>query len=211
MTGRAYVGELISTKGWIKTNYDKAIWIPCPPGFRADMTRDQWADGFAQLWWDASGRGHGKRQVKNFSKMLIAIQQTIYSEQPCHTALLHMPDVEYSPLPLLFGIWQALGEPEEQLRELVHAEEPVAIEKPVIEEVWTDDLGSGLKSMYYQPLSKTKGVLAVLNYAWRSEKYQTALHIYTATADWGRLQQAMPDIDEMTKTIAIVASSAQPE
>jgi hypothetical protein len=211
MTGRTYVGDLISAKGWIKLDYDKTIWIPPPSGFRPDMTRDEWAYGFGQLWWEASGRKHGKREVKNFAKGLIEAQEIIYSEQPCHLALLHMPDVGYSPLAVCIGIWQALGEPAEQLRELVHAEEPVAIEKPVVEEFWTENLGHGLKSIYQQRLTKGKGVLAVLNYAWRSEQYETALHIYTAGSDWGRLQRAIPDIDEMTRTITIVPSTVQPE
>lgn len=204
MTGRAYVGDLISKKGWIKLDYDKTIWIPLPPGFRPDATREEWADGFAQLWWNASGRKHGKRDVKNFAKMLDTIQRTIYSEQPCHTALLHMPDVDWSPLPVCFGIWQALGEPEEQLLELVHATEPVAIEKPIVEEFQTENLGRGLKTIYYQRLTKSKGTLAVLNYAWRSEQYETALHIYTAAPDWGRLQRAIPDLDEMARTVSFI-------
>lgn len=208
MPGRTYVADLISQKGWIKVGYDRTIWIPLPPAFRPDFTRDEWASGFAKIWWEASGRPHGKREIKNFTKMFIAIQQTIYSEQPCHLALLHMPDVNYRALPVCFGIWQTAGEPEDQLRQLVHAEEPVAIDPPVVEEVWTDSLGRGLKSLFYQRMTKSDGVLAVLNYAWRSEQYETALHIYTAWPDWARLQQAMPDIDAMTKTITIVPSSA---
>jgi hypothetical protein len=211
MSGRAYVADLISKKGWIKVGYDRTIWIPCPPGFTAEMTREEWAGGFAKLWWDASGRPHGKREVKNYTKMFIAIQQTIYSEQPCHTALLHMPDIGNSALPVCFGIWETDGEPEAQLRQLVHADDPVAIEPPVVEEAWTENLGRGLKTLYHQQMSDSKGVLAVLNYAWRSERYETALHIYTAWPDWERLHQALPDIDEMTKTITIIPSTVAVE
>ena len=169
MNGRSSVAELISRKGWIHVGYDKTKWIPCPPGFRPDFTRDEWAKGFAQMWWDASGRKHGKREVRGFEKMLIAVQEMIYTEQPCHLALIHMPDVGYPPLALCFGIWQAIADPETQMRELVHAEDPVAIETPAVDEVWTEHLGRGLRSLYHQLLTQSEGVLAVLNYAWRSE------------------------------------------
>lgn len=206
MVGRTNVADLISKKGWIKVDYDQHIWIPCPPGFGPQMSKDEWASGFAEIWWDASGLKHNKRVVRLFAKMLLDAHKLIYTEQPCHLALIHIPDVRSGPLAVCFGIWEA-GSSGSQLRELVHADDPVAIEPPIVEEVWTENLGTGLKSMLYQRLGHGRGILGVLQYAWRSEEYETALHIYTACSDLGRLQRAIPDIDAMTKTITIVPST----
>jgi hypothetical protein len=207
MNGRAPVANRISRKGWVEIGYDKTIWIPCPPGFEEPVSRDEWADGFANTWWDASGRKHGKRVITAFARMLIDTQALVYAEQPCHLALLHIPDVQYPPLPVYIGIWQAVGDRDSQLRELVHFYEPAAVERPVVEEAWTGSLGTGLRSLYYQRLERRRELLGVLNYAWRSEEYETALHICTRYSDLRRLQRSMPDIDAMTRTITLIPSS----
>lgn len=206
MTDRANLGDLTSKKGWIKVAYDQTAWIPCPPRFRADMSQEEWAGGYAKLWWDASGIKHGKSQVKALEQALVALHENIYGHQPCHLVLIHLTDVRLAPLPVCFGIWQTEGDPDTQLRALVHVDEPAAIEPPMVEEIRTESLGHGLKCLYYQQEQPGPGVLAVLNYGWRSEELETALHVYTACPDLGRLQQAMPDIDEMTRAITFVPS-----
>jgi len=203
MTGPAYLADLASRKGWIAIDYDQTVWIPCPRGFD-EMPPEEWSGRFAQTWWNASGIKHGKRELRRFEQMLITIQQKIYAEQPCHFALLHIPDVRYPPLSVAIGIWRSAGDRDTQLRHLVHADERVAIERPVVEEAWTENLGTGLRSLYYRHIQSRRGVLGVVNYAWRSEEYETALHIYAAVSDLRRLQHALPDIDAMTRTITIV-------
>ena len=211
MNGRAQVADLMSRKGWVAIGYDKTTWIPCPPGFEGQASRDEWAEGFANTWWDASGRKHGKRVINAFARMLIDMQARIYTEQPCHLALLHMPDVQYTPLPVYIGIWQAAGDRDSQLRGLVHFDEPNAVERPVVEEAWTESLGTGLRSLYYQKPQRRRDLLGVVNYAWRSEEYETALHIYTLYSDLRRLQRSMPDIDAMTRTITFIPSPPRAE
>ena len=62
------IWALTSKKGWPKIAYDKTIWIPCPETFDGSMTREEWAQGFASLWWEASGFKHGKRQVRGWRR-----------------------------------------------------------------------------------------------------------------------------------------------
>jgi hypothetical protein len=43
----------------------------------------------------------------------------------------------------------------------------------------------------------------VVNYAWRVEDMETDVRVFTACGDLGRLQAAMPDIDQLTNTISV--------
>jgi hypothetical protein len=211
MNGRAHVPDPMSGKGWVEIGFDKNLWIPCPPEFGERLSRDEWAAGFANTWWDASGRKHGRRVVNAFARMLIDTRARMYAEQPCHLGLLHLPDVQYTPLPVYIGIWQAVGDREAQLRELVHCDEPAAVERPLVEEAWTESLGTGLRSLYYQRPQRRRDLLGVVHYAWRSEEYETALHVYTLYSDLRRLQSSLPDIDAMTRTITFVPGSRRAE
>ena len=204
MTEQSNLGDQTSRTGWIKVGYDRTIWIPCPPGFRADMTREQWAGGFAQAWWEASGAKFGQRELQNFEHALVYAHENIYGHLPCHLALLHVPDVYSGVLPVCFGIWQASGDRDSQLRMLVHADDPAAMEPPVVEEARTPALGTGLRCIYYQRERHGPGVLASLNYAWRSEEYDTDVRVFTAAADLGRLQGALGDIEALTQVITMI-------
>jgi hypothetical protein len=53
---------------------------------------------------------------------------------------------------------------------------------------------------------KEAEVNAGLGYAWRSEKYETDLRLFTSCPDLGRLQGALPDIDELARQISVVPS-----
>lgn len=204
MTEQGDLAGPTSKKGWVKADYDRSIWIPCPPAFRADMTREEWASGFARLWWDASGLKYGKRQVEGLRDALVYLHESIYGHQPCHLVLIHLPDVRLAPLPVCFGIWESVGDRDSQLRMLVHADDPAAVEPPMVEDIQVRSLGVGLRCLYYQKEREGSGVLASLNYAWRSEEFETDLRLFTSCPDLGRLQRAMPDIETLTQAITLV-------
>jgi hypothetical protein len=194
---------LTSTKGWPRIAYDKTIWIPCPPEFNGELSREEWAQGFASLWWEASGFKHGKRQVKAMEKGLIELQEGIYATQPCHMALINLPNVDVVALPVMLAVWQAVNDRETQLRMLVHADEPDTVEPPLVEPVTTEKLGTGLKSQYLQRYQKENDLTGVLNYAWRVEELETDLRVFTACGDLGRLAAAAPAIDELIQQISV--------
>ena len=204
MTEQGSLADLTSKKGWVKVGYDRNIWIPCPPGFPPDMSQQEWASGFARLWWDASSLRHGQREVDGLERALVYLHDNIYGHQPCHLVLIHLPDVQLAPLPLCFGIWQAIGERDSQLRILVHADDPAAVQAPMVEEIRTESLGTGLRCMYHQREQEGTGILAALDYAWRSEEYETDLRLFTSCPDLGRLQRAIPDIEELIRVITVV-------
>src|ERR1700760_2637099 len=193
-----------SKKGWPKIAYDKGVWIPCPAPDEGDQTRNErWASDYATEWWEVSGLKHGKKQVRNMDKGLMEIVQGFYATQPCHSAVLHMPNVDVLPLPVMVATWEAAGDADSQLRSLVHADEPEAVETPLVEPFTAEKLGTGLKSQYLQKFHRGSELTGVVNYAWRVEDMETDVRVFTASGDLGRLQAAMPDIDQLTNTISV--------
>jgi hypothetical protein len=201
------IWTLTSKRGWPKIDYDKTIWIPCPSAFNEQMSREEWAHGFATLWWEASGFQLGKRELKRriegLEKALLVLQEGIYETQPCHTAVIYLPNVDVAPIPVMVAAWEAVGDADSQLRMLVHADEPEAVEPPLVEPFTADRLGTGLKSEYLQRSKLGPDLTGVVNYAWRLADLETDVRVFAATPDLGRLQAAMPDIDQLTNTISI--------
>jgi hypothetical protein len=194
--------QLISQKGWISVDFNNEVFIPCPPAFPEGMTPQQWAGGFARVWWETSGLEHGEAQIKALADTLLYLHGSIYGTLPCHLALIHLRDPRTVPLPVGFGVWPATGERETQLRGLACADDPAAIKPPVVEQFATSHLGPGLKCMCY--LKDQKTVLGGLSYAWRSEEFETAVRMFTCTPDLGRLERAVPDLDELARVIRVV-------
>jgi hypothetical protein len=203
VTEEPSLADMTSEHGWIKADYNKARWVPCPRNFPAELPEQKWAHGVAEIWWKTARTKYGDRQVRSLEQSLIYVHDNIFS-QPCHIVLIHLPDARVSPLPVCFGIWRSFGSREEQLRMLVHADDPVAMKPPILEEVWTEALGTGLKCLYYQKKREGKEVIGALNYAWRSEEYETDLRIFAATSNLSRLEQAMTDIDELIRVINFI-------
>jgi hypothetical protein len=198
----------MSRRGWISVEYAPWIWIPCPPIFPEGFDRDSWALLYAKEWWWNSGREHGEPEVGLLARTLAEIHDYAYAHLPMHRGFIHLPDIRLPPLLVAFGIWEATGQPTEQLRALVHADEPEAIEPPEVAEFATERLGCGLKSMSYSRENET--VSGHLDYAWRSEEHATALRMFTVSPDLGRLQRAVPDMEQLARGVTVISAiSAQ--
>ncbi len=198
---------LASRKGWINIDQDllaRMIWVICPPFFPEGEDRESWADESAGLWWQLSGWKYGKREVGALAEMLSAIHQDLYAAGHCHQALIHLPRPNMVPLPVQIGIWAMAGDRDEQLRLLTQADEPAAVEPPIIEEFTTERLGTGLKALHYRREPGGTRLDGYLNYAWRSEQYETDLRLFTFSSDMSRLHAALPDIDDLARAIELV-------
>jgi hypothetical protein len=194
----------LSRRGWISVEYAQWLWIPCPPIFPAGFDRDSWASLYARQWWWQSGREHGQLEVELLASTLADIHDYAYEHLPMHRGFIHFPDITVPPLLVSFGIWEATGDPTAQLRALVHADEPEAIEPPDVTEFATEGLGPGLKSLSYTRTDET--ITAHLDYAWRSQEHATALRMFTACPDLGRLQRAVPDMEQLARGVAIIST-----
>jgi len=192
----------MSRQGWISVDFAPWIWIPCPPVFPEGFDLSSWAWLFAQEWWANSGREHTEPEVRLLAITLAQIRECAYAELAMHQGFIHLPEIGLPPLLVSFGLWEAAGERTEQLRALVHADDPEAIEPPEVTEFATRRLGPGLKSLAYTRRNVT--VSAHLNYAWRSDEHGAALRMFTASPDLGRLQRALPDIEQLARGVTII-------
>jgi hypothetical protein len=192
----------LSRHGWISVEYNQNIWIPCPPVFPEGLDRKSWANLYAEEWWSRTAQPHGKREIKIMAQMLSDVHAYAYANMAMHRGFLHLPALGLTPLLVSFGIWEARGDRTEQLRALTRADDPTVIQAPIIEEFDTDKLGPGIKVAAYTRNQDV--VTGYLNYAWRSEEYATAVRMFTGSPDLGRLQQAVPDIEQLARTVAWV-------
>ncbi len=195
-------GYPMSTRGWLSVEYAKHVWIPCPPVFPDGFDRDSWASLYAEQWWAMSGRDHGQREVELLARTLADIHEYAYAHLEMHRGFIHLPDLAVVPLLVSFGIWEAVGDRTTQLRTLTHADDPGAMERPLVDEFGTDRLGPGLKVLHYTRKGGT--VTGHLSYAWRSEEYATAVRMFTGSPDLGRLQRAIPDMEQLARGVTVV-------
>jgi hypothetical protein len=193
----------MSARGWMSVEYAQNIWIPCPLVFPDGYDRGSWASLYAEEWLARFGGKHGSREVKALVRTLVDIHKYAYAHLEMHDGFIHLPNLGLVPLLVSFGVWEAVGDRTTQLRVLAHADDPEAIEPPLVDEFGTDRLGPGLKTLAYTRNGGT--VTGHLSYAWRSEECATALRLFTGTPDLGRLQRAIPDIERMVQGTAFVS------
>jgi hypothetical protein len=211
MTEPKNAADLTSQTGWAQVDYDRRKWIPCLAAMPDGYDTARWAREFSAAWWAMSGLPHTQNDMARLEAQLAVIRDSTYGHILCHLAYIHLPDPRLNPLPVYLAILQASGERDTQLRTLTMVNDPKAVRSPIIEEFRTDRLGSGLRVMRYcaedtpeASISDTPEIYAGLSYAWRSEQFQTDLRLYTACPDLGRLQQAIPDIDELARSITAI-------
>jgi hypothetical protein len=183
--------------------YDQRIWIPCAPVFPEGLDRASWARLYAREWWSRSGREHGASEVTLLATTLASIHEYGYAHLAMHRGFIHLPSLTMPPLLVSFGLWAAAGDRAGQLRDLVGADSPDAMEAPFVEEFATERLGTGLKALAYTRKGGT--ITGHANYVWRSDEHATALRLFTGCPDLGRLARALPDIDELARGVTIVS------
>lgn len=219
-----------SEKGRARVDYDRTLWVPCPPVMPDGYDTARWAREFSEAWWEMYELEHGEIQLKRLAAQLALVRDFTFGpgEVGCHLAFLHLPDPRRDPLPVYLAILAADGEKNARLRGLTLADDPDVLTPPVVEEFTTDRLGTGLRVLRHFPGTpgpRTSGpgtpaapekptavegateIHAGLSYAWRNDEYQTDLRLFTATHDLGRLRRAIPDIDDLARQITVLPAS----
>lgn len=182
------------------------MWIPCLPRFPEGYDRESWAAGCARLWWAASSLPHRDPDVEGLAARLSAIHRGTYGRIPCHLAFVHLPDPRLRPLPVYLGIWKPEGDKDAQLRNLTRADDATTARPPITDEFTTQELGSGLRTLRHKQ-HDDGSLYAALRYAWRSEEHETDLQLWASSDDLGRLQRAIPDIDDFARAITVIPRS----
>jgi hypothetical protein len=203
------MGDLTSKKGWVRIKYDQNVWIPLLPAFPEGDDLPSYCAAVAEEWWHACGLSYSAVDVLRLRHMLIAAWEGTYGHIPCHLMFVHLPDPRQLPLFLYVGVWEAAGNRDTQLRNWCLASDPDAVELPVIDEITTDRLGTGIRVMRYRR-NNDGALCAALRYAWRSAEFGTDLVLNATAEDLGRLQRAIPDIDDFANATSIIARAELP-
>ena len=196
---------LVSKKGWVWADQEYLgglKWVPCPPFFPDGEDRKSWAAESAELWF--SSGPYSRKEAGRLAAMLAGIHQDLYAAGHCHQAFIHLPDPRMIPLPVQVGVWAMDGERDQALRMLSNADDPAAVEPPTVEEFTTERLGTGLKVQRRRPGALGPGTDVYLDYAWRSEQYETDLRMFTFWTDTGRIAAARDDLDDLARALDIV-------
>ncbi len=207
--------------GWPEIDYDPALWIELPRVWCDQTWPDHraWAREIAEACWGDSGLVPGEHEVDSLALALAMFAEKADSgELPAQDLFLHLPDPRMMPLQVCLDLWDAEGERDAALRELTGADDPDAVEPPVVEVFPTEHLGEGLRTLRYCPFDPgpdhppAPGALyATLNYAWRVDEHDTDVRLSASCPDLARLIQCVEDIDALARGIRIAPSTEVPE
>lgn len=119
---------------------------------------------------------------------------------------LHLPHP--AMLPLYLRVWVD-DSPGLTVAEAAQADDPNAVEPPVVEEFQTEHLGAGLRVLLYHSFeleadggpARPDGLYASVRYAFAVPGHDEVLTVFALDPDLGRLIQAQEDIDEFVRQI----------
>ncbi|WP_436737565.1 hypothetical protein [Streptomyces sp. BBFR102] len=183
-------------------------WVHLPP--RDPDTYEDWRDigawcrREARDLWEDSGLDPGRAGVAFTAMTLERCADTfcpVGSGNELFLRLAHPADI---PLPLLALVRPSSGAREETLRSLTLADDPEAVEPPVVSPFPSPHLGAGLSTFRYipQPDHPTR-LFGCLRYAWQVEEPPVSVVLWTVTEDTAQLLDAAEDVEELARALRI--------
>ncbi|MFE6481553.1 hypothetical protein ACFVGN_01230 [Streptomyces sp. NPDC057757] len=141
--------------------YDPSRWLELPPRWDAEEWQDidAWTRSCAGLFWRSCGQDPGESGIPFLAGVLRRFAEAFAPEPFDTRVLLRMWEPTSMPLQVFSMVKPAQGDREEALRFLVGAEDPDAVEPPVVESFHTERLGRGLRTFRY--LRPHKEVIAI--------------------------------------------------
>lgn len=108
------------------------------------------------------------------------------------------------PLPVSIEVTPADGEMSAALRARVGAQDPEAVEEPVVEAHRCPGLGEGLRALRYLcGDAEDPRVVAALRYAWRDHAHGADVTLATASHDIGRLLRTVGPIERLAGRLTL--------
>jgi hypothetical protein len=205
--------ELDMTEGWVELehefsldiDYDPSRWLELPPRWEREEWQDigVWARECSQLFWQSYGQSPGESGIDFLADTLQRLALAFAPESFDTRAVLRMWEPLTMPLPIIATVKPAQGDRDEALRTLVRAEDPEAVEPPVVEPFRAELLGEGVRAVRYVQQDDAPEVLAALRYAWRDEEVGADVVLWTASDDTAQIIRAATDIEELTHRVSV--------
>lgn len=185
-------------------DHDEALWIVLPTIAEEGAPRDHWE--WARRTARTFGLGADGDGIEEAATTLARVADHVGRRRDPDDDLAEVVLVPHRegavlPLPVQVHVWPCSEtDREDELRALVRADDPDAVEPPVVERIALPRLGEGLQALSWFPLGDGAGCLyAVLSYAWRVEESDADVRVSCSTPDLGRLSLAVEDIDELVQ------------
>jgi hypothetical protein len=201
---------------------DPSAWHPAPGpdgvvpgGARTPVSHHDWAEQLAARVWESAGVVPETSDLMRLVGLLEVVGDPQFPDDdrlPDEDAgwsrkWVHLPYPGELPLPLLLAYGPAHGDRAATLRRLVCADDPQAVEPPVVEEVATP-AGPAVRGMAYLSEAgrgRRGDLLAALSYAWRLRVREQDVDVRLWTAfDTGRVESAARDIDAAAQALRVV-------
>ncbi|MFJ4786754.1 hypothetical protein [Streptomyces sp. NPDC088794] len=194
-------------------NYNPSRWLELPPRWDTEEWQDigVWASRCAELFWRSYERNPGEAGISFLSGTLRRFAEAFAPEPFDTRVLLRMWEPTSMPLQVFTMVKPAQGDRAETLRSLVGAEDPDAVEPPVVETFRTELCGEGLRAFRYLRQDNAPEVVAALRYAWRDEEVGADVVLWTATDDTARVIRAAQDIEELAHQVSVAVWDIEAE
>ncbi|MCZ4118592.1 hypothetical protein [Streptomyces sp. H39-S7] len=198
---------------WLDTPYDYNTWLEAsdrwPVGKWAGA--EEWAADMAEAWWGDFPADPGETGVELLTRTLVACARDFPKAHPGCRVLLHLPDPREMPLPVYVTDRRAQGESSAALRAFVLADDPEAVEPPIVEDFAVPAGVGGLRSLRYATVPGSADLMVGLRYAWRSVEHGRDVVVLTASPAPGRVLAALEDIDELVRGFRVRHDDDDPE
>ncbi len=179
--------------------YDPAVMLLLPePDEVADL--ELWCSEAADVWCRSEGVPVPADVRRSLAETLYDVA-TADVGQPFQFRFAHVLDLRRGVLPVMLGVGDAEGDVTDTLRELTGADDPLAIEPPVVEQVAVRG-GSALRTLKYLA-PDGGGVVAAVNYAWFATAGGAYVWIRAASVDPGSVLAALDDLDAFAGSVAV--------
>lgn len=188
---------------------DAYPWIIIPPRAGPSAPFDEWDD--IRMWcrdraedlWADRELDPGPNGVDFVGGTLARCAEAFCPPGSKHWLFLHVDNPTDMPLPVCAAIGPAKGPREETLRALTEADDPNAIERPVVKSFKSERLGKGMTTFRYVQQDDSPHLLACVRYAWQVKEHGADVVMWTATDDVARLMSAGDDLDELARSLAV--------
>jgi hypothetical protein len=188
---------------------DAYPWVIIPPRSGPSAPFEAWDDirawcyEYAEDVWADRELDPGANGVDFLGETLARCAEAFCPPGSDHWLFLHLDHPTDAPLPVCAAIGPASAPEEETLRALTMADDPDAVEPPVVKNFRSERLGKGMTTFRYVSQSDSPHVLACIRYAWQVAEHGADVVMWTATDDIARVIAASDDVENLAKSLAI--------
>ncbi|MGW8380238.1 hypothetical protein [Streptomyces sp. ODS28] len=195
----------------LDSDLDMSVWVDIPtewpvPG-KEDLMPDipTWANVAAKVIWDDSPTEPTPQHIDVLTEILAYAAEHFPKAYPGFEILAHLPNPTDPVLPVAIGDFDVSElspeEAETEVRLWSGVDDPNAVEPPIVEDFFSQHLGSGKRVLRYVINDDDGRVNTALRYGWYIPQLGRQTHLFAYTTDPAHLISALDDLDALARCI----------